>query len=52
MKKIFVGVMLLTTLQVWANKLSVSTTQELVNSGLQAKAGDTIVIKSGNYQIF
>ena len=49
MKKIFVGVMLLTTLQVWANKLSVSTTQELVNSGLQAKAGDTIVIKSGNY---
>lgn len=49
MKKIFVGVMLLTTLQVWANKLSVSTTQELVNSGLQAKAGDTVVIKSGNY---
>ena len=49
MKKIFVGVMLLTTLQVWANKLSVSTTQELVNIGLQAKAGDTIVIKSGNY---
>lgn len=49
MKKIFVGVMLLSTLQVWANKLSVSTTQELVNSGLQAKAGDTVVIKSGNY---
>mgnify|MGYP000435997589 CR=1 FL=1 len=49
MKKLFVGVMLLSTLQVWANKLSVSTTQELVNSGLQAKAGDTIVIKSGNY---
>mgnify|MGYP000111685914 FL=1 len=49
MKKLFVGVMLLSTLQVWANKLSVSTTQELVNSGLQAKAGDTVVIKSGNY---
>ncbi|MFM1970505.1 MAG: hypothetical protein RL731_327, partial [Bacteroidota bacterium] len=49
MKKLFVGVMLLSTLQGWANKLSVSTTQELVNSGLQAKAGDTVVIKSGNY---
>ena len=49
MKKLFVGVMLLSTLQVWANKLSVSTTQELVNSGLQAKAGDTVVIKSGDY---
>ncbi len=49
MKKLFVGIMLLTSLQVWANTLSVSTTQELVNSGLQAKAGDTVVIKSGNY---
>ncbi len=49
MKKLFVVVMLLSTLQVWANKLSVSTTQELLNSGLQAKAGDTVVIKSGNY---
>ena len=49
MKKLFVGVMLLSTLQVCANKLSISTTQELVNSGLQAKAGDTVVIKSGNY---
>jgi poly(beta-D-mannuronate) lyase len=49
MRKIFVVVMLLSTLQVWANKLSVSTSQELVNSGQQAKAGDTVVIKSGNY---
>ncbi|MFM1774963.1 MAG: hypothetical protein RJA53_573 [Bacteroidota bacterium] len=49
MKKLFVVVMLLSTIQAWANKLSVSTTQELVNSGLQAKAGDTVVIKSGNY---
>ena len=49
MKKLFVGVMLLTTLQVWANKLSVTTTQELMKTGLLAKAGDTVVIKSGNY---
>jgi poly(beta-D-mannuronate) lyase len=49
MKKLFVGIMLLTTLQVWANKLSVSTTQELMKTGLLAKAGDTVVIKSGNY---
>ncbi len=49
MKKIFVAVMLLSTLQGWANKLSVSTPQELVKTGIQAKAGDTVVIKSGNY---
>ena len=49
MKKLFVVLMLLSTVQVWANKLSVSTTQELVSIGLQAKAGDTVVIKSGNY---
>ena len=49
MKKIFVAVMLLSTLQGWAYTLSVSTTQELVSSGIQAKAGDTVVIKSGNY---
>lgn len=49
MKKLFVTLMLLSTVQVWANTLSVSTTQELVRSGLQAKAGDTVVIKSGNY---
>jgi poly(beta-D-mannuronate) lyase len=49
MKKLFVVLMLLTTLQVWANKLSVTNTQELLNIGLQAKAGDTVVIKSGNY---
>ena len=49
MKKLFVVAMLLSTLQAWANKLSVSTTQELVSIGLQAKAGDTVVIKSGNY---
>ena len=49
MKKIFVAVMLLSTLQGWANKLSVSTTQELLKTGIQAKAGDTVVIKSGNY---
>ena len=48
MKKIFVAVMLLSTLQGWANKLSVSTPQELVKTGIQAKAGDTVVIKSGN----
>ena len=49
MKKIFVAVMLLSNLQGWANKLSVSTTQELLKTGIQAKAGDTVVIKSGNY---
>jgi poly(beta-D-mannuronate) lyase len=49
MKKLFVVLMLLTTLQGWANKLSVTNTQELLNIGLQAKAGDTVVIKSGNY---
>jgi len=49
MKKLFVVAMLLSTLQAWANKLSVNTTQELLNIGLQAKAGDTVVIKSGNY---
>ena len=49
MKKIFVAVILLSTLQGWANKLSVSTPQELVKTGIQAKAGDTVVIKSGNY---
>ena len=49
MKKLFVVLMLLSTVQVWANTLSVSTMQELVNSGIQAKAGDTVVIKSGNY---
>jgi poly(beta-D-mannuronate) lyase len=49
MKKLFVVLMLLSTVQVWANKLSVSTKQELVSIGLQAKAGDTVVIKSGNY---
>jgi len=49
MKKLFVVVMLLSTLQTWANKLSVSSTQELLNIGLQAKAGDTVIIKSGNY---
>ena len=49
MKKIFVAVILLSTLQGWANKLSVSTPQELVKTGIQAKAGDTVVIKNGNY---
>ncbi len=49
MKKLFVVLMLLSTVQVWANTLSVSTMQELVSSGIQAKAGDTVIIKSGNY---
>ena len=49
MKKLFFILMLLSTSQVWAYTLSVSTTQELVSSGIQAKAGDTVVIKSGNY---
>lgn len=49
MKKIVVTILLLSNLQVWANKISVSNTTELLKSGLQANAGDTVLIKSGSY---
>jgi len=49
MKKIIVAIFLLASVQTWANKLIVSNTTELLKSGLQANAGDTVVIKSGSY---
>jgi len=49
MKKIIIAIFLLASVQTWANKLIVSNVTELLKSGLQANAGDTVVIKSGSY---
>ncbi len=49
MKKILIAILLLANLQLLANKINVSNTEALINIGVRAKAGDTILIKSGNY---
>ncbi len=49
MKKILVAILLLANLQLLANKITVSNSEALINIGLRAKAGDTVLIKSGNY---
>ena len=49
MKKILVAILLLANLQLLANKITVSNTEALINIGVRAKAGDTVLIKSGNY---
>jgi len=49
MKKILIAILLLANLQLLANKINVSNTEALINIGIHAKAGDTILIKSGNY---
>ena len=49
MKKILFAFFLLTSVQTWANKIEVKNVESLIKAGIQANAGDTIIIKSGNY---
>jgi poly(beta-D-mannuronate) lyase len=49
MKKILFAFFLLTSVRTWANKIEVKNVESLIKAGIQATAGDTIIIKSGNY---